>query len=148
MTAMIVQPPVRPQPQSTDVSKPLGSLSASLLARKGDARPAMRPLALGTAMAEPVEEDAAAVAPVDASVSVTLPTARRIARESAARTRTGKAAFTLRLDSDRHVRLRLASAMTRHSSQQLVTLALDAFLQNLPEVDALVAQLPVTRAKT
>ncbi|WP_235188238.1 hypothetical protein [Sphingomonas sp. FUKUSWIS1] len=119
--------------------KPLGSLSASLLARKGDARPAMRPLALGTATAEPVEDDAA-------SASVTLATARRIARESAARTRNGKAAFTLRLDSDRHVRLRLASAMTRHSSQHLVTLALDAFLQNLPEVDALVAQLPVTRA--
>jgi len=139
MSAMPARPPVQPHPESADVPKPLGSLSASLLARKGDARPAMRPLALGTATAEPVEDDAA-------SASVTLATARRIARESAARTRNGKAAFTLRLDSDRHVRLRLASAMTRHSSQHLVTLALDAFLQNLPEVDALVAQLPVTRA--
>ncbi|MBD8468857.1 hypothetical protein IFT87_01490 [Sphingomonas sp. CFBP 8765] len=136
---MPARPPVQSHPESADVPKPLGSLSASLLARKGDARPAMRPLALGTATAEPVEDDAA-------SASVTLATARRIARESAARTRNGKAAFTLRLDSDRHVRLRLASAMTRHSSQHLVTLALDAFLQNLPEVDALVAQLPVTRA--
>ncbi|WP_414712109.1 hypothetical protein [Sphingomonas sp. CFBP9019] len=139
MSAMPARPPVQSHPESADVPKPLGSLSASLLARKGDARPAMRPLALGTATAEPVEDDAA-------SASVTLATARRIARESAARTRNGKAAFTLRLDSDRHVRLRLASAMTRHSSQHLVTLALDAFLQNLPEVDALVAQLPVTRA--
>ena len=139
MSAMPARPPVQPHPESADVPKPLGSLSASLLARKGSARPAMRPLALGTATAEPVEDDAA-------SASVTLATARRIARESAARTRNGKAAFTLRLDSDRHVRLRLASAMTRHSSQHLVTLALDAFLQNLPEVDALVAQLPVTRA--
>ena len=140
MSAMPARPPVPPYPESTDVPKPLGSLSASLLARKGDARPAMRPLALGTATAEPVEDDAAPMA------SVTFATARRIARESATKTRNGKAAFTLRLDSDRHVRLRLASAMTRHSSQHLVTLALDAFLQNLPEVDALVAQLPVTRA--
>ena len=139
MSAMPARPPVQSHPESADLPKPLGSLSASLLARKGSARPAMRPLALGTATAEPVEDDAA-------SASVTLATARRIARESAARTRNGKAAFTLRLDSDRHVRLRLASAMTRHSSQHLVTLALDAFLQNLPEVDALVAQLPVTRA--
>ncbi len=140
MSAIPARPPVPPHPESADVPKPLGSLSASLLVRKGSVRPAMRPLALGTAATEPVEDDAAPMA------SVTVATARRIARESAARTRNGKAAFTLRLDSDRHVRLRLASAMTRHSSQQLVTLALDAFLQNLPEVDALVAQLPVTRA--
>ncbi|WP_332798650.1 hypothetical protein [Sphingomonas sp. PB2P12] len=80
-----------------------------------------------------------------ATTSVSLAAATRIGREAAAKTRDTKAAFTLRLDADRHLKLRLASAVTRSSSQQLVIQALDDFLRRLPEVDALVAQLP--RAK-
>lgn len=53
----------------------------------------------------------------------------------------GKAAFTLRLDHDRHLRLRLASALTNRSAQLLVTEALDAFLESLTEVDALARQV-------
>lgn len=53
----------------------------------------------------------------------------------------GKAAFTLRLDADRHLRLRLASALRHRSSQQLVTEALDNFLKTLPEVEAMAVQL-------
>ncbi len=53
-----------------------------------------------------------------------------------------KAAFTLRLDADRHLRLRLASALTGRSSQQIVTAALDTFIQTLPEVGALAQQVP------
>ena len=53
-----------------------------------------------------------------------------------------KAAFTLRLDGDRHLRLRLASALCGQSSQQLVTAALDQFLETLPEVGTLAQQLP------
>ena len=53
-----------------------------------------------------------------------------------------KAAFTLRLDAERHLRLRLASALTRRSSQQLVTAALDTFLETLPEVGVLAQQVP------
>jgi hypothetical protein len=52
-----------------------------------------------------------------------------------------KAAFTLRLDHDRHLRLRLASALTRRSSQQLVTQALDQFLESLDGIDALARQV-------
>lgn len=52
-----------------------------------------------------------------------------------------KAAFTLRLDHDRHLRLRLASALTNRSAQLLVTEALDAFLESLTEVDALARQV-------
>jgi predicted DNA-binding protein len=52
-----------------------------------------------------------------------------------------KAAFTLRLDNDRHLRLRLASAVTNRSAQHLVTEALDAFLESLTDVDALANQL-------
>jgi hypothetical protein len=53
-----------------------------------------------------------------------------------------KAAFTLRLDPERHLKLRLASAVTRLSAQQLVTGALDDFLNSLPELDALAERVP------
>jgi hypothetical protein len=53
-----------------------------------------------------------------------------------------KAAFTLRLDPERHLKLRLASAVTRLSAQQLVTGALDDFLNSLPELEALADRLP------
>lgn len=53
-----------------------------------------------------------------------------------------KAAFTLRLDADRHLKLRLASAIGGRSAQQIVTEALDQFLDNLPEIDRLTEQLP------
>ncbi|MES2096213.1 MAG: hypothetical protein V4459_05590 [Pseudomonadota bacterium] len=81
------------------------------------------------------------VAPVSRPVSVA--TASRIARETKHK---NKAAFTLRLDEDRHLRLRLASALSGRSAQLLVTEALDAFLESLPEVDNLARQVP-TRAK-
>ena len=53
-----------------------------------------------------------------------------------------KAAFTLRLDRERHLRLRLAAAVRGQSAQQLVTHALDALIATMPEVEALRAQLP------
>jgi hypothetical protein len=53
-----------------------------------------------------------------------------------------KAAFTLRLDGDRHLKLRLACAMSGRSAQQLVTEALDQLLQSRPEVGALAEQVP------
>jgi type IV secretory pathway VirB10-like protein len=57
-----------------------------------------------------------------------------------------KAAFTLRLDADRHLRLRLACAVTGRSAQQIVTGALDEMLASLPEVEALAARVPATGA--
>jgi outer membrane biosynthesis protein TonB len=59
----------------------------------------------------------------------------------------GKAAFTLRLDPERHLKLRLACAVTRRSAQQLVTGALDEFLNNLPEVQALADRVPAGSAR-
>ena len=56
-----------------------------------------------------------------------------------------KAAFTLRLDSSRHLRLRLATAVTGRSAQQLVTAALDQFIESLPEVGNLAEQLPTAK---
>lgn len=51
-----------------------------------------------------------------------------------------KAAFTLRLDRERHLKLRLASALHNRSAQQIVTEALDNFLADMPELDALAAR--------
>ncbi|MBO0749644.1 MAG: hypothetical protein J2O44_04320 [Porphyrobacter sp.] len=51
-----------------------------------------------------------------------------------------RAAFTLRLDAKRHLKLRLASTVRNRSAQQLVTEALDRFL-NDPEIEALAAQV-------
>ncbi len=204
-------------------AKPTASLSSGLLARKGQARPAMRPqgfvglnpgtslddlgwndmgfegfesappvshempqvLAQRHALAEefapqppvapPVVEQAppvpdpepvvqpapviqpepvAARAPVIASAPVaeapasrpvSTATAARIGREVSAKK--GKAAFTLRLDTERHLKLRLASALSGRSAQMLVTEALDAFLDTLPEVGALADRLPAGKAR-
>ncbi|SEM41601.1 hypothetical protein SAMN05192583_0116 [Sphingomonas gellani] len=195
-------------------SKPRASLSSGLLARKGQARPAMRPqgyaslagvgggledlgwndMGSGEGAAVPDVHIAPAPAPApvtaeNADVPVPMPavltqrealgevlggvvtpaaeepqpeepqpeeprvdrnvsvaTAARLARESAQQTKkTGKAAFTLRLDGERHLRLRLASALAGKSAQQLVTHAVDGLLKTLPEVELLVAQLPPAR---
>ena len=54
----------------------------------------------------------------------------------------GKAAFTLRLDPARHLKLRLACAVTGRSAQQLVTDALDQLLNEMPEVDKMAERAP------
>lgn len=189
--------------------KPTASLSSSLLARKGQARPAMRPqgfVGLNPATAQedlgwndmgedayaqqfvpeppkpqvlrqiealderlnppepapvpqplpvappapqaviehqPVVEAEPAPEPAPVPVAVKRPAlgsaaAERVAREVAKKS---KAAFTLRLDNDRHLRLRLASAVTNRSAQMLVTEALDAFLESIAEVEALARQV-------
>ena len=58
----------------------------------------------------------------------------------------GKAAFTLRLDPSRHLKLRLACAVTGRSAQQLVTRALDELLASMPELEAMAERAPADRA--
>lgn len=184
-------------------AKPLASLSSTLLARKGHAKPAMRPQGFGqgsltgqfddlgwndmggyapephvhvqpspapvppvleqreelarqveapepaaeTVVASP-EPDVASAPALMAPVAVSARKAARIARESADLTAKGKAAFTLRLDAERHLRLRLASAVANQSAQMLVAQALDEFLDTMPEVDALAAHLPKKKARS
>ena len=48
-----------------------------------------------------------------------------------------KAAFTLRLDAARHLRLRLACTVDNRSAQQIVVEALDRFLESKPGLDDL-----------
>lgn len=52
-----------------------------------------------------------------------------------------RAAFTLRLDEQRHLKLRLASTIHGRSAQQLVTRALDRLLDEMPELELLAAQV-------
>ena len=51
-----------------------------------------------------------------------------------------KAAFTLRLDHERHLKLRLACAVGGRSAQQIVTDALDQLLAAMPELDTLATK--------
>ncbi|MGC4253107.1 MAG: hypothetical protein QM605_16985 [Sphingobium sp.] len=60
---------------------------------------------------------------------------------------TRKTAFTLRLDADRHLRLRLACAVAGRSAQQIVTEAVDTYLSDLPEIDRLAQQVPPMRGR-
>jgi hypothetical protein len=57
-----------------------------------------------------------------------------------------KSAFTLRLDAERHLRLRLACALTGRSAQQIVTDALDSLLSGIPEIEALASRVPAGKA--
>ena len=54
----------------------------------------------------------------------------------------GKAAFTLRLDPSRHLKLRLACAVNGRSAQQLVTDALDQLLGGMPELESMAEKAP------
>jgi hypothetical protein len=72
---------------------------------------------------------------------VAMPVApRRVPRPRSAPGSKGKAAFTLRLDPERHLKLRLACAVDGRSAQQLVTDALDQLLERMPEVDGLAVK--------
>ena len=52
-----------------------------------------------------------------------------------------RAAFTLRLDPDRHLKLRLAATMNGMSAQALVTEALDAMLSEIEDLDSLARRM-------
>ncbi len=112
--------------------KPLASLSSSLLARKGDARPAIRrayvPLAPISRLPQTDASEDLGWNDMGDEAHSPVRQQERIERSYSANpkaaSRKTKAAFTLRLDADR-------------SSQQIVTEALDAFLEGQPGLDAL-----------
>ncbi|HTU10543.1 MAG TPA: hypothetical protein VMG08_06545 [Allosphingosinicella sp.] len=88
------------------------------------------------------EEAVAVEAPAPVSIPLVKPRAHVVPlpKRPAAKAKAEdgrKAAFTLRLDGERHLRLRLATAVTGQSAQQIVTGALDALLASIPEVEAL-----------
>jgi hypothetical protein len=91
---------------------------------------------------EPEVEEVPAAVELSAPVVVpaSKPAPRRAPRPRAAAGSKGKAAFTLRLDPDRHLKLRLACAVDGRSAQQLVTDALDHLLERMPDLDGLAAK--------
>ena len=86
----------------------------------------------------PARKPMAVIAPAVAD------TPRRAAKPRAAVGSKAKAAFTLRLDKERHLKLRLACAVTGRSAQQLVTDALDGLLADMPELDGMAQRAPST----
>lgn len=127
--------------------KPLASLNAGLLARKGEAHPATRrahvPPAPTASLPPKLADSPPSPPPVHRQQEriaqsfgerETMPVAQSVVPSK------GRTAFTLRLDADRHLRLRLACAVGNRSAQQVVTEALDAFLDRQPGLDSLAAQ--------
>lgn len=93
--------------------------------------------------AEPIGEPAPVVE-IKQSAAPPAPVAAP-ARQRAPRSAPGsksKAAFTLRLDPSRHLKLRLACAVNGRSAQQLVTDALDQLLDGMPELESMAEKAP------
>jgi hypothetical protein len=108
-------------------------LAAKLSAAEPGGTIAEAPSAPAERKADKPAEPARPLEPVPAATASLI---RRPAAESGRR-----AAFTLRLDAQRHLKLRLASTMHNRSAQHLVTEALDRFLDSIPEIQSLAAQL-------
>ena len=170
--------------------KPFASLSSSLLARKGQAKPAMRPQGFAgfgmggghphqhhedlgwndmgheSAQPQPISADIVPIQPEapavvrqqeelvremapEAPVPAAAPVAALVAAPRklvrAAPGSKGKAAFTLRLDPDRHLQLRLVCAVEHRSAQQVVVAALDAYLAEQPAAALAGHAVPPTK---
>lgn len=109
-------------------------LTASLMVRKGAAQPS-RLFTLPTPVAQPLPSPAAkagapapaATAPVPASAA-SVPAATARAPAATEFSTLDRRRLTLRLDPDRHLRLKLAAAHLHLSLQELLIAALDAHL--------------------
>ncbi|MBX7492218.1 hypothetical protein K3163_03235 [Qipengyuania sp. 1NDW9] len=80
----------------------------------------------------------------DAAAAIAAPTKKKKtkpAKRTSAASKGKRAAFTLRLDPERHLMLRLACTVRGSSAQQLVTDALDGLLAEMPEIASLAAQV-------
>lgn len=123
-------PPARLVTGSTpEVRRQQDEISAKLNA-PAEAAPATLQL---TMAAEVTQPPAAPSQTTVVKIPAPVPTAERKGSGPA-----GKAAFTLRLDPERHLRLRLATAVKGVSAQRLVLEALDVALRKIPELEALV----------
>ena len=142
------------------------SLNPALLARKGGAKPAMRPqlgpIPDGKAdkfedlgwndMGQDGDEQVTAKilqldipkAANEQAETAKLLKDKKVAKAGKSKglsSKAKRAAFTLRLDAERHLKLRLASTMKNRSAQQLVTEALDALLAEIEELEGLAAKI-------
>jgi hypothetical protein len=145
--------------EPTDTAEPI---SEQFHDPRGDVVPIKAQVELPTESIKPMvihhQEEIArqVIAPAPVHVPVYLPAAvateeptgvvpapaklRRSALESGRR-----AAFTLRMDAERHLKLRLACTIRNRSAQQLVTEALDRLIDELPDLATLAAQVAERR---
>lgn len=151
--------------------KSFASLGPTLLARKGGARPAMRSQfgAMFNVEAAPerhedlgwndmgddhhsnvlpltaANEGAAEIhrqqETIVARINRPAPTGFAAQQRKSALDDGRRAAFTLRVDAERHLKLRLACTIRNRSAQQLVTEALDRLLDEMPDLETLAAQV-------
>ncbi len=94
-------------------------------------------------LAERVAKPAAKLAVTAANSDGPSPVIARITpvERRSALARGKRAAFTLRLDEERHLKLRLLSTIKGKSAQQIVTDALDALLDGMADIESLAAQV-------
>ena len=145
---------------ATSEPKPFASLGPMLLARKGTAKPAMRAQLEQADRVATLGDDFDDLASSQSDLGwndmgdegasiVKLPVAhRQDAMAEDAIPAKARAAFTLRLDPVRHMKLRLAATLEGRSAQKVVTEALDRFLATIPEVDEIAAQVSGKKNKS
>lgn len=128
LTAASAEAPDAPASEFAPIEAP--SIEAAV-------EPAPRMAAVEPAPVEPTAEELVA-APAPHQVEQRVAAVRQA--HERAQPAGKKAAFTLRLDPERHLKLRLACAVGGRSAQQLVTEALDRMLAAIPELDRLSAR--------
>ena len=78
-----------------------------------------------------------------------IPAPRRAAAQPRSRAGSrGSFAFTLRLDPERHLKLRLVSAASNRSAQHILIALVDEFFTTQPDIDAFAAQLPASISRS
>lgn len=133
------------------------SLNPTLLARKGGAKPAMRPQLGPIPASQPANledlgwndmghDDLTNVVPInpasnDQAPLVATKPGKTGAKRGSALKRGKRAAFTLRLDAERHLKLRLAATLKGESAQQIVTEALDHLLAGIEDLESIAARM-------
>jgi hypothetical protein len=133
------QPLRNPVAGLTPVQSPVHSQHAEIVGRLA---PSNEDAEESDEAAELFEPEAQAAEPQPAFVAspAPAPMPTRAPRERSLPGSKGKAAFTLRLDPERHLKLRLACAVAGRSAQLMVTDALDALLAGMPELNAMAAR--------
>jgi hypothetical protein len=140
----------QPEPQQDIPEHVPSSIAALTPAPRLQSEPAPAPQPAPPQVVEQQRAIEATFAPKPAPAPAKAKAVRPVAVPAAQpRTATGKAkaAFTLRLDPERHLQLRLACALAHRSAQQIVTEALDGFLASMPELQSVASQLPAARGK-
>lgn len=129
---MVTEVPIEAEVEKPEVVRQLEALQARVEA----------PVAETPVVAPSVADMPVAAAPVaPAAKPVRRSPVRRAPSDAHQRE---KAAFTLRLDAERHLRLRLASAIYNRSAQHILIDVLDNYLSALPEIDAMASRLPAS----